>query len=217
MAILSHTHKIVFNLLRYNVYFDQESVMYSIEKNKMPFYVFILGALLLSGIIILANYTVQFQILGSPLTFGGLTYPFSFLVLDILSEKYSKKETIRVLALALLLAFYPSYLSASPQIALASIAAFCLSQPLDVILFYTFKKLAPKIWWLRGTSSTLIAQFFDTLIFFAIAFWGIKTLDQSLIMAVADYSIKALVGFVNIPLFYLFAIAPLRKGSILQK
>lgn len=185
--------------------------MNSLDKNKMPFYVFIFGALLLSGIIILANYTVQFQILGSPLTFGALTYPFSFLVLDILSERYSKKETIKTLALALLLAFYPSYLSATPQIALASIVAFCISQPLDVMLFYTFKRLAPTIWWFRGTSSTFIAQFFDTIIFFAIAFYGVQMFTHSLTMAVADYSIKALIGFVNIPLFYLFAIAPLRK------
>ena len=133
---------------------------------KMPLKVLIFSALLLSGIIVLANFTVQFQILGTPLTFGALTYPFSFLVLDILSEKYSKKETIKALALGLLLAFYPSYLSATPQIALASIAAFCISQPLDVLLFFIFKRLAPRFWWLRGISSTLIAQLLDTLIFF---------------------------------------------------
>lgn len=184
----------------------------AINSPKMPLRVFVLSALLLSSIIVVANYTVQFQILGSPLTFGALTYPFSFLVLDILSERYSKKETMKVLGVGLLLAFYPSYLSATPQIALASIAAFCISQPLDVVLFYTFKRLAPKIWWLRGTSSTIIAQFFDTLIFFGVAFWGIKTLNESLTMAVADYSIKALVGFVNIPLFYLFAVAPFRAS-----
>ncbi len=178
---------------------------------KMPLKVLIFSALLLSGIIVLANFTVQFQILGTPLTFGALTYPFSFLVLDILSEKYSKKETIKALALGLLLAFYPSYLSATPQIALASIVAFCISQPLDVLLFFTFKRLAPRFWWLRGISSTLIAQLLDTLIFFTIAFWGVQSLANSLVMAVADYSIKALLGFVNVPLFYFFAIAPLKK------
>ena len=180
-------------------------------QSKMPLKVLILSALLLSGIIVLANFTVQFQILGTPLTFGALTYPFSFLVLDILSEKYSKKETIKALALGLLLAFYPSYLSATPQIALASIAAFCISQPLDVLLFFTFKRLAPRFWWLRGISSTLIAQLLDTLIFFTIAFWGVQSLANSLVMAVADYSIKALLGFVNVPLFYFFAIVPLKK------
>lgn len=179
---------------------------------KMPLKVLIFSALLLSGIIVLANFTVQFQILGTPLTFGALTYPFSFLVLDILSEKYSKKETIKALALGLLLAFYPSYLSATPQIALASIAAFCISQPLDVLLFFTFKRLAPRFWWLRGISSTLIAQLLDTLIFFTIAFWGVQSLANSLVMAVADYSIKALLGFVNVPLFWYFAIYPLRKN-----
>ena len=179
----------------------------------MPLKVLIFSALLLSGIIIVANYTVQFQILGTPLTFGALTYPFSFLALDILSEKFSKKETLKALAFGLLLAFYPSYLSATPQIAIASISAFCLAQPLDVLLFYTLKRLAPRIWWLRGISSTLIAQLFDTLVFFTIAFWDVRTLGESLIMGVADYSIKAVVGFVNIPLFWLFAISPLLKNK----
>ena len=178
---------------------------------KMPFRVFIFSALLLGAIIIVANYTVQFQILGTPLTFGALTYPFSFLVLDILSEKYSKQETIKVLALGLIIAFYPSYLSATPQIALASIAAFCISQPLDVLLFFAFKRLVPHFWWLRSISSTLIAQLLDTLIFFTIAFWGVQSLANSLVMAMADYSIKALLGFVNVPLFWYFAIYPLRK------
>ena len=116
-------------------------------------------------------------------------------------------------ALGLLLAFYPSYLSATPQIALASIAAFCISQPLDVLLFFTFKRLAPRFWWLRGISSTLIAQLLDTLIFFTIAFWGVQSLANSLVMAVADYSIKALLGFVNVPLFWYFAIYPLAKNK----
>lgn len=181
---------------------------------KMPLKVLIFSALLLSGIIIVANYTVQFQILGTPLTFGALTYPFSFLALDILSEKFSKKETLKALALGLLLAFYPSYLSATPQIAIASISAFCLAQPLDVLLFYTLKRLVPRIWWLRGISSTLVAQLFDTLVFFTIAFWGVRTLGESLVMGVADYSIKAVVGFVNVPLFWFFAIYPFSKAKL---
>lgn len=181
-----------------------------IKNSKMPLKVLIFSALLLGGIIILANFTVQFKILNTPLTFGALTYPFSFLVLDILSEKYSKKETIKALFLGLLIAFYPSYLSATPQIACASIAAFCLSQPLDVVIFYALKRIKPKIWALRNLSSTLIAQFFDTLVFFTIAFWGLQAWENSVIMALADYSIKAMVGIANTPLFWLFAINSLR-------
>lgn len=194
------------------IFTPNQSQFFSQTPPKMPLKTLIFSAFLLSLIIITANYTVQFQILGTPLTFGALTYPFSFLVLDILSEKFSKKETLKALALGLLLAFYPSYLSATPQIALASISAFCISQPLDVALFYALKKAKPHIWWLRGTSSTLIAQLIDTLVFFVIAFWGVRTLGESLVMGVADYGIKALVGFINIPLFWYFAIYSLKKS-----
>ena len=181
---------------------------------KMSLKTLLFSAFLLSFIIIAANFTVQFQILSTPLTFGALTYPFSFLLLDILCEKFSKKETLKALALGLLLAFYPSYLAATPQIALASIAAFCVSQPLDVALFYALKRAKPRIWWLRAASSTLIAQLIDTLVFFAIAFWGVRTLGDSLIMGVADYSVKALVGFINIPLFWYLAIYPFRSKCL---
>ena len=60
---------------------------------KMPLKVLIFSALLLSGIIVLANFTVQFQILGTPLTFGALTYPFSFLVL-VATILYQINKTI---------------------------------------------------------------------------------------------------------------------------
>lgn len=174
--------------------------------SKMPIKVVFFSALLLSGIITLANYTVQFRIGSTPLTFGALTYPFSFLLLDILSEKYSKQEMVKVLFLGLLLAFYPSYFASTPQIALASIIAFCVSQPLDVAIFYTLKYIAPKQWWLRNGGSTLIAQFFDTVVFFCVAFWGVNTVLESMLMGMADYSIKAMVSIANTPIFYLIAI-----------
>lgn len=176
------------------------------QGSKMSLKVVLFSAGLLSGIIVLANYTVQFRIGSTPLTFGALTYPFSFLLLDILSEKYSKQEMIKVLFLGLLLAFYPSYFASSPQIALASIIAFCISQPLDVVIFYTLKYIAPKQWWLRNGGSTLIAQFFDTAVFFCVAFWGINTVLESMFMGIADYSVKAILSVANAPLFYLVAI-----------
>ena len=168
-------------------------------------------ALLLSVIIIIANYTVQFSILNSPLTWGAITYPFSFLLLDIISEKYDKKYTIKVLFIGLLIAFYPSYLCASFNIAIASIIAFCISQPLDVLIFYFLKYKAPKIWILRNVSSTFLAQLVDTLVFFTIAFWGVNAIFDSIIMALTDYSIKIIISFMNIPLFYIFAIYKFKR------
>ncbi len=176
------------------------------QNPKMPLKVLIFAALILSGIVVLANYTVQFNIGSTPLTYGALTYPFSFLLLDILSERYSKKEVVKVVALGILLAFYPSYHSATPQIAIASIVAFCISQPLDVAVFYLLKRHFPKSWWLRNGGSVLLAQFVDTMVFFNLAFFGTMALSSSMQMAFADYSIKAAVGLANTPLFYLLAI-----------
>lgn len=176
------------------------------KPSKMPLKVMLVSSLLLSSIIIIANCTVQFKIGSTPLTFGALTYPFSFLLLDILSEKYGKTEVIKVLFLGLLLAFYPSYFASTPQIALASIIAFCVSQPLDVAIFYALKTYAPKQWWLRNGGSTLSAQFIDTMVFFCVAFWAVQSVGESLQMALADYCIKAIVSLANTPFFYLLAI-----------
>lgn len=173
---------------------------------KMPPKVVLVSSLLLSAIIITANYTVQFKIGSTPLTFGALTYPFSFLLLDVLSEKYGKQEVVKVLFLGLLIAFYPSYFASTPQIALASIIAFCVSQPLDVVIFYTLKTYAPRHWWLRNGGSTLSAQFIDTIVFFCVAFWAVQSVGESLQMALADYCIKAMVSLANTPIFYLLAI-----------
>ena len=173
---------------------------------KMPLKVLIIAACLLSLIVIIANYSVQFHLGDTPLTFGALTYPFSFLLLDVLSEKYRRQDVTKVIALAICIAFYPSYLSATSQIALASIAAFCISQPIDVVIFYAFKRFFPKLWWLRNCFSTIFAQSFDTLIFFSFAFWGVKSFNECMDMAVADYMIKAFVGVMNTPLFYILAI-----------
>ncbi len=176
------------------------------KPSKMPLKVMLISSLLLSSIIIIANYTVHFKIGSTPLTFGALTYPFSFLLLDILSEKYGKQEVIKVLLLGLLIAFYPSYFASTPQIALASIIAFCVSQPLDVAIFYALKTYAPKHWWLRNGGSTLSAQFIDTMVFFCVAFWAVQSVGESLQMALADYCIKAIVSLANTPFFYLLAI-----------
>ena len=162
-------------------------------------------AILFSIIIVISNYAVQFNI-SEYLTYGALTYPFSFLLLDVLSEKNNKEYVLKVVKYGVLFSFIPSMLLSEPRIALASVSAFFISQPLDVVVFFFVKKLMPKLWWFRNNISTIIAQFFDTLIFYHIAFlfqWEWKTI---IITACIDFSIKIVLSVVNTPLFYLFAI-----------
>ena len=55
----------------------------------------IIYSILFSIIIVLANYTVQFPI-NEWLTYGAIMFPFSFLLADILSEKYSREEVLNI-------------------------------------------------------------------------------------------------------------------------
>ncbi len=157
-------------------------------------------------IVVFSNFAVQFQIAHTYLTYGALTYPFSFLMLDILSEKNPKREVLKVLRLGILLAFIPSLFLSEPIIAIASICAFTISQPIDVSLFFFFKKRLPRLWWLRNNASTITAQFFDTFVFFAIAFLWDKSPAEVVLMALFDFSIKIALSVADTPLFYLFAI-----------
>lgn len=166
----------------------------------------LLYACVLASIVVLSNYCVQFRIYDSYLTYGALTYPISFLLLDILSEKYERREVLKVLKYGIILAFIPSFFISAPLIAIASISAFCISQPLDVFLFYACKKYFPRFWWLRNNLSTIIAQFFDTIIFFSIAFWLNFGFQEIIFMALFDFSIKIALSLLDTPFFYIFAI-----------
>lgn len=166
-------------------------------------------------IVISSNYLVQFNIGNTPLTYGAITYPFSFLLLDILSEKNSKRDVLIVVGCGIFLAFIPSIYLSEPLIAIASISAFIISQPLDVLLFFFFKKLAPKLWWIRNNTSTIIAQFFDTMIFFHIAFLASISWGEVLTMALLDFSIKIILSVIDTPFFYLLAIRFKNKIGII--
>ena len=52
-------------------------------------------AIIFASLIVIANYTVQFPI-NEWLTYGAIMFPFTFLITDILSEKYSKDEVLSV-------------------------------------------------------------------------------------------------------------------------
>ena len=55
------------------------------------------------------------------------------------------------------------------RIALASGIAFLVAQLLDIKVFEILRQ---KVWWKAPAASSLIGSFFDTLIFFSLAFAG---------------------------------------------
>ena len=169
------------------------------------------------------------DIFGVSTTAGNVLYASTFLVTDILSEKYGKKSATRAVAYSfsimvlwllgtqLILWFAPNandYINESlkvvfglvPRITIASLAGFVLSQNLDVFLYHL-------IWsktgnskaklWLRNNGSTLTSQAIDTVIFVFIAFWGVYPANVFFSILITTYVFKAIVALLDTPFMYL--------------
>lgn len=198
---------------------------------KMNRHTFMLAIALFTCVIVASNYLVSFKIGNiyvpffnitlnlTHVTYGALTYPISFLIMDILSEKYKRKDVLSALRYGLLCAFLPScaiaFISNEPhialRIALASVSAFFFAQFLDVVLFYRLKRKFPSLWWLRNGLSACFAQCIDTFVFFHIAFLGVLPYYDVFMLFLFDYGIKSIVNLLDIPIFYFLAIKTYRR------
>lgn len=163
------------------------------------------STILFALLIIVSNYTVQFAI-NDWLTYGAIVYPFAFLLTDILSEKYTKEEVLRVVKFGSLLAIGPTVLIADIRIALASIATFYIIQQFDVVIFHRLKNRYANLWWLRNNGSTMISQFFDTSMFFLLAFSFVMPIEAIIKLIIGDYLIKLVMALLDTPIFYFLAI-----------
>jgi len=184
-------------------------------------------------VIMIANLQVMKTVVlfGLTTSLGNITYSTSFLATDILSENYGPRQARHAVVLgffALLLLtvfmsfallFEPSsadYVQESmqnlyaifPRIALASFAAYGISQAHDVWAYTRFKKRQPaKKWiWLRNNVSTMLSQAIDSFLFVTIAFAGRVPSREFWEIATSTYLIKWIVAAADTPLVYLGAL-----------
>lgn len=169
------------------------------------------------------------DLFGASTTAGNVLYASTFLVTDILSEKYGKREAAKAVKYSfsimllwlfgtqLILMFTPNandYINPSlsvvfglvPRITIASLIGFICSQNIDVFLYHF-------IWdktggsreglWKRNNGSTLISQAVDTVIFTTLAFWGTYPTNVFISILVTTYVFKAVVALVDTPFIYL--------------
>ena len=85
-------------------------------------------------IVVASNWLVQFPI-NDLLTWGAITYPFSFLVTDLTTRLQGPERARRVVWAGFALAVLLSIWLATPRIALASGTAFLAGQLLDIQVF----------------------------------------------------------------------------------
>jgi uncharacterized integral membrane protein (TIGR00697 family) len=90
------------------------------------------------------------------------------------------------------------------RIIIGSLAAFLISQLIDVFVFQKLRQATgQKMLWLRATGSTLVSQFIDSFVVLYIAFFGVFTGPQIMAIGITNYIYKFSVAIILTPLIYL--------------
>lgn len=148
-------------------------------------------------IVVASNYLVMFPI-NDWLTWGAFPYPISLLVTELTNRQYGPKKARTVAYWGFFLAVFVSIWLATPKIALASGAAFLVSQLLDISLF---NRLRQASWWVAPMIASFAASLIDAAIFWNLAFFGE---DVTLLQwAIGDTLIKLLIDVVMLTPFRL--------------
>ncbi len=184
---------------------------------------------LYSALIIIANITAVkvVEVGGAVFPAAVMVYSATFLITDILSEKWGKKSAelaVRDGFLAMLISFayltltiyfpsasfwnrqenYKAVLGLTPRIAIASGIAYLTSQFHDVWAFHFWKKKTNgRFLWLRNNLSTMTSQLIDTLIFITVAFYGAFPIEDLLKMIAGQYVAKITIALADTPFVYL--------------
>ncbi|TQS71524.1 queuosine precursor transporter [Rhodobacteraceae bacterium] len=134
------------------------------------------GVLAMAIIVMASNILVQF-LLGDWLTWGAITYPFAFLVTDLMNRFYGVRAARRVVLCGFVVGVVCSLIGSqidgefgplvSMRVAIGSGTAFLVAQMMDVAIF---DRLRQGRWWTAPLLSSLIGATLDTMLFFSIAF-----------------------------------------------
>ncbi|GFE64982.1 queuosine precursor transporter [Litoreibacter roseus] len=140
------------------------------------------GVFAMAAIVVTSNILVQHVIAGGWLTWGAFTYPFAFLVTDVMNRVYGMGPARRVIYVGFVVGVICSLIGTqimgefgplvTLRIAVGSGIAFLTAQLLDVVIF---SKLRDRSWWTAPLTSSVIGSAVDTGLFFTIAFAGALT------------------------------------------
>ena len=119
---------------------------------------------------------MQFLV-GDWLTWGAFTYPFAFLVTDLMNRLHGPGAARRVVFAGFVVGLVCSFIGSqiegpfgplvSLRVAIGSATAFLVGQLLDVAVF---DRLRAGSWWRAPLVSSLAGSVVDTAIFFPLAF-----------------------------------------------
>lgn len=162
------------------------------------------------------------------LTFDGgtLLFPLSYIFGDVLTEVYGYKKSRQVIwlgffaAIMMSLVFvlvgklpsavgwenqdaYDKILGLTPRIVVASLVAYFCGEFLNSFVLAKMKIMTKGKWlWMRTIGSTIIGEFFDSLIFVLIAFGGILSNSLLFTLIISNYIFKTAVEVLFTPITY---------------
>ena len=181
----------------------------------------------MAALSVIANILAAKIVVFGPFTVPAAVIVFSmtFLITDILSEKWGKKEARKavwigflanlILIISVLIAINwpsPEYalgfsekfrevLSLTPRITIAGFLAYLTSQNHDIWAFHFWKKKTKgKHLWLRNNASTITSQLIDSVIFITIAFYGIFPI---LPLIIGQWVVKVTIALLDTPFMYI--------------
>ena len=141
------------------------------------------GVIAMAIIVVASNILVQFFV-GDWLTWGAFTYPFAFLVTDVMNRLHGKSAARKVVFFGFIVGIICSFIgtrvmielapdfivpAVTLRVAIGSATAFLVAQLIDVAIF---DRLRDGGWWRAPLASTLVGSTVDTALFFFIAFSG---------------------------------------------
>lgn len=186
------------------------------------------AALVISQFLAAKLVMMTFPIVGT-LVFpaGVLAYAITYLCTDVISEIWGKKRAAQSVlfgfistVVIFLLIWVAKLLPAQPEwqlnaafhdisavimrVTVAGLVAYLISQYHDVWMYHLLKKLTGgRFLWLRNTVSTSLSQFFDTVIFITLAFYGKMDTKILVSMVIGQFTVKVMLAILDTPFVYL--------------
>lgn len=187
---------------------------------------------------VFATITANLEVLllinafGIEQTLGNVLFASTFLVTDILSEKYGKEAAqvavnlgiVTSIGFIVLSRFWLLYTPAindwampsfqtiftnTPRVMLASVLVFAVVQRLDVWLYHKWWDFSTKKFgdsrrflWLRNNGSTLLSQLLNTVLYTFGAFGGLYGMDTLLSICLSSYAIFIVTSLADTPFVY---------------
>lgn len=170
---------------------------------------------------------------GMEMTLGNVLFASTFLVTDIISEIYGKKDSKKAVHIGIAtsvvfiifsqwwLLYTPAesdiamesmktIFSNTPRLMIASMVVYAIVQEFDVWAYHKIWEITGKrcsnskrYLWLRNNGSTLVSQFLNDLLFTFAAFWGVYNMGTLLEIVFSSYTIFVVTSLADTPFVYL--------------